>query len=128
MSLDLYVFAPRPGEDPSDTIEALELEDDLAARPDPVAAARNDRIIVALSAAHPAAREHRSARSISLVDDALEIYLSRQYAVISIDYRRARDHDRMAADVRHAAFVITTATGWEIFDTSREFFIPVVRV
>ena len=90
MSLDLYAFAPRPGEDPGATIEALELEDDLSGRPDPVAAARNDRIIVALSAAHPAARELRSARSMSLVDDALEIYLSRQYAVISVDYQRAR--------------------------------------
>jgi hypothetical protein len=114
MSLDLYAFAPRPGEDPGATIEALELEDDLSGGLDPVAAARNDRIVVALSAAHPAARELRSARSISLVDDALEIYLSRQYAVISVDYRRARDPDRLAADVQHAAHVITTATGWRL--------------
>ena len=70
MSFDLYAFT-RPGEDPLDTIEALELEDDVAGRPDPAAAARNGRIIVALSAAHPAAREYRSARSVSLVDGAL---------------------------------------------------------
>jgi hypothetical protein len=110
MSLDLYAFAPRPGEDPLDTIEALEFEDDLAGCPDAVAAARNDRIVVALSAAHPAAREYRSARSISLVGHGLEIYLSRQYAVISIELGRARERD-----VRHAAYVITAATGWQLF-------------
>jgi hypothetical protein len=114
MSFDLYAFAPRPGEDPFDTIEELEYEDDVAGECDAVAAARNERIMVALSAAHPAAREHRSARSVSLFDEALEIYLSRQYAVISVVYERARDHDRLAADVQHAAHVITTATGWQL--------------
>jgi hypothetical protein len=114
MSLELYAFAPRPGEDPCATIEALEYEDDLAGRPDAAAAARNERIRIALSAAHPRAREHRTARSISLVDDTLEIYLSRSYAVISVDYGRACDHDRLAADVQHAAHVITIATGWRL--------------
>jgi hypothetical protein len=116
MSFDLYLFTPRAGEDPLDTIERLEFEDDVARRPDPAAAARNDRILVALSAAHPAAREHRSARSVSLVDDVLEIYLSRQYAVISVDYERATDRDRVAADVNYALRVITIATGWQLFE------------
>jgi len=110
MSLDLYAFNPRPGEHPLATIEALEFEDDLAGRPDADAAARNERILVALGAAHPCAREYRSARSISLVDGGLEIYLSRQYAVISIEPERTRDRD-----VQHAAYVITAATGWQLF-------------
>jgi hypothetical protein len=118
MSFDLYAFAPRPDEDPLDTIEALELEDDLAGQPGPAAADRNDRILVALSAAHPAAREYRSARSISLVDNGLEIYLSRQYAVISVDRERPADRERLAAEISYAAFVITTATGWQLFDTA----------
>ncbi len=122
MSFDLYAFAPRFGEDPSDTIERLEMEDDLARRPDPAVIARNDRIIVALSAAHPAAREHRSARSSLLVDELLEIHLSRQYAVISVDYERAADRERLAADALYAARVITIATGWQVFDSSSERF------
>jgi hypothetical protein len=123
MSFDLYAFAPRFGDDPSDTIEELEFEDDVARRPDPAALARNDRIVLALSAAHPAAREHRSKRSISLVDEVLEIYLSRQYAAISADYERACDRERLAADAHYAARVITIATGWQVFDASSERFV-----
>jgi hypothetical protein len=112
MSLDLYAFAPRSGEDPLRTIELLEFEDDLAGRLDPAAAARNERILVALGAAHPCAREYRSARSISLVDGGLEIYLSRQYAVISIEPERVSRRD-----VQHAVYVITAATGWQLVNT-----------
>jgi hypothetical protein len=128
--MDLYLFARRLGEDPADTYDDLESEDGDA-RKDPAARERNDRLLDALQARRPDMRRHRQGRtvafsivsewrSVSLVGDLLEIYLSRQYAVITADYERAGDPDRLAADIQHAVHVITTATGWRPFDLSSD--------
>ena len=119
MTLDLFAFAPRLGEDPSDAIERLETEDDVLA-PDPAASARNHRLAAALRAELPGLREHRDRRSLSLVGDVLEIYLSIQYAVFTVDYARAPDRIQLAADAHAAARAITAGTGWPVFDASSE--------
>jgi hypothetical protein len=124
--MDLYLFARRLGEDPADTYDDLESEDGDA-RKDPAARERNDRLLDALQARRPDMRRHRQGRtvafsivsewrSVSLVGDLLEIYLSRQYAVITADYERADDRAALRADVDDATSIIASVTGWQVFD------------
>jgi hypothetical protein len=119
MTLDLYAFAPRPGEDVSDAIERLETEDDLRA-PDAAARARNDRLAAALRATLPRMREHRAGRGLALVGELLELYLSAQYAVVTVDYARAQDRVALSAEAYRAARAITAETGWSVFDAHGE--------
>jgi hypothetical protein len=130
MSLDLYLFASRPGEDPADTFDDLENAADDA-KDDPVARERNDRLLDALQARHPEMRRHRSGktvafsivsewRSVSLVGELLSIYLSREYAAITVDYERAEDRAALAIDAYEAARVIASVTSWQVFDPASE--------
>jgi len=43
----------------------------------------------ALRAAWPRLREHRGGRGLALVGELLEVYLSAQYAVVTVDYASA---------------------------------------
>jgi hypothetical protein len=130
MSVDLYLFAPRLGEDPADTYDDIDNADGDA-KADAAAEERNDRLLDALHARWPEKRRHRSGktvafsivsewRSVSLVGELLAIYLSRQHAAITVDYELAEDRAAVAADAVEAARVLTSMTGWQVFDPSSE--------
>lgn len=125
MSFDFYVLPPRPGEDPGDAFERLECEDDLG-DPDPAAEARNERLAAVLREAQPEMCEHQDKRSRSFVGDVLEIFLSAQYAELTVDYVRAEDRAALAAELHVAVRLITAETGWVVYDAqSQQVISPV---
>ena len=129
MSYDLYMLTPEPGVDPMDLLEHVA---ESPAPPDPDALARQRRLASTLRTADPRLEQFDDELDgipvIELsADHGFQISLMPDHASISFPYWDSLDPSELLAEIARTSSIITTETGWQLYDPQLETFIDPAR-